>query len=204
MNTALNYSNMLCYRCKEKRLILDYQSGDIICCNCGEIISDRIIDEGNDVHVYDNDSSTKKSSRSSGFAESIGCYQTSFVTSNSNNMNLVQSLERAQKLSSDPKELKVLMHMGLVNEMCSKMNLTVSIKVSHACIHKIYPYIHQLSHLTYLHSIVRTFVRSIQTYHDTAINSLLLRRYCTQPSIASLLLIYQWPHYCDTHDDDEW
>ena len=87
MNTALNYSNMQCYRCKEKRLILDYQSGDIICCNCGEIISDRIIDEGNDVHVYDNDSSTKKSSRSSGFAESIGCYQTSFVTSNSNNMN---------------------------------------------------------------------------------------------------------------------
>ena len=137
MNTALNYSNMQCYRCKEKRLILDYQSGDIICCNCGEIISDRIIDEGNDVHVYDNDSSTKKSSRSSGFAESIGCYQTSFVTSNSNNMNLVQSLERAQKLSSDPKELKVLMHMGLVNEMCSKMNLTVSIKVSHVYIYKL-------------------------------------------------------------------
>lgn len=192
MNTALNYSNMQCYRCKEKRLILDYQSGDIICCNCGEIISDRIIDEGNDVHVYDNDSSTKKSSRSSGFAESIGCYQTSFVTSNSNNMNLVQSLERAQKLSSDPKELKVLMHMGLVNEMCSKMNLTVSIKVSHVYINKllsIYPYIHPLSHLTYLYSIVRTFVQSIRTYHDAAINSLLLRRYYTQPSIASLPLI---------------
>lgn len=130
MNTALNYSNTPCYRCQEKRLILDYQCGDVICCNCGEIISDRIIDEGNEVHMYDNDSSANKSSRSSGFADSIGSYQTSFVASNRNSLNLVQSLERAQKLSSDPREMKVLKHLYLVNEMCSKMNLTASIKVS--------------------------------------------------------------------------
>ena len=141
MNNSFNYSNVSCYRCHEKRLILDYQSGDIICCNCGEIISDRIIDESNEVHVYENDTSTKKSSRSSGLSDSIGCYQTTFVSSNSNNNNLVQSLERAQKLSADPKEQKVLMHLSLVNETCSKMNLSTSIKVSNACICVIIYYI---------------------------------------------------------------
>lgn len=194
MNNSFNYSNVSCYRCHEKRLILDYQSGDIICCNCGEIISDRIIDESNEVHIYENDNSTKKSSRSSGFSDSIGCYQTTFVSSNSSNNNLVQSLERAQKLSADPKELKVLMHLSLVNETCSKMNLTTSIKVSHACISIISALTYHL-YLTFgIHTIISRRCDRFVPF---------LRRYCTQPSIAFLILINQWSLYMLMNGEEE-
>jgi transcription initiation factor TFIIIB Brf1 subunit/transcription initiation factor TFIIB len=116
-----------CFRCGGADLVLDYKAGDIICRECGEVINDRVIDEGNEVKFYMNDDDPNKSSRTSGFSESIGSLQTSFVTSSE---SVKRTLERAQRFSSDKKELQALAHMNTVSEMCSKMNLIAPIKVS--------------------------------------------------------------------------
>jgi transcription initiation factor TFIIB len=124
----MSYLNTtVCFRCKSIDLVLDYKAGDVICRSCGEVVADRIIDEGNEVKFYMDDDDPHKSSRTSGFAESIGSLQTSFVTSSD---SLKRTLERAQRFSSDKQELVALSSMHLVTEMCSKMNLTLPIKVS--------------------------------------------------------------------------
>lgn len=125
---SVNFLNITdCFRCKGKDIVLDYKAGDIICRDCGEVINDRVIDEGNEVKFYMNDDDPHKTSRSSGLAETIGSLQTSFVT---NSDTVKRTLERAQRFSSDKKELQALSHMNAVSEMCSKMNLIMPIKVS--------------------------------------------------------------------------
>lgn len=127
MSVNVNLSSYtVCFRCGANDLVLDYKAGDVICRSCGEVINDRVIDEGNEVKFYMNDDDPHKSSRSSGFSESIGSLQTSFVT---NSESVKRTLERAQKFSSDKKELQALAHMNIVSEMCSKMNLIGAIKV---------------------------------------------------------------------------
>lgn len=106
---------------------MDYKAGDIICSSCGEVISDHVIDEGNETKFYMNDDDPHKTSRTSGLSETIGSLHTSFVT---NSESVKRTLERAQKFSSDKKELQALAHMNIVSEMCCKMNLIGSIKVS--------------------------------------------------------------------------
>ena len=120
-----------CFRCKGNDVVLDYKAGDVICRDCGEVINDRVIDEGNEVKFYMNDDDPSKTSRSSGLAETIGSLQTSFVT---NSESVKRTLERAQRFSSDRKELQALSHMNAVSEMCSKMNLILPIKVSIYCL----------------------------------------------------------------------
>lgn len=116
-----------CFRCEGNDVVLDYKAGDVICRDCGEVINDRVIDEGNEVKFYMNDDDPSKTSRSSGLAETIGSLQTSFVT---NSDTVKRTLERAQRFSSDRKELQALSYMNAVSEMCSKMNLILPIKVS--------------------------------------------------------------------------
>lgn len=124
----VNISNVTsCYRCGGSDIVLDYKAGDVICRECGEVINGRVIDEGNEVKFYMDDDNPHKSSRTSGFAESIGSLQTTFVT---NSETVKRTLERAQKFSSDKKELQALSHLSNVSEMCSKMNLILPIKVS--------------------------------------------------------------------------
>ena len=120
-----NYTS--CFRCGSNDVVLDYKAGDMICRNCGEVINDRVIDEGNEVKFCMNDDNPHKSSRTSGFSESIGSLYTSFVT---NSETMKRTLERAQRFSADKKELQALAHLNKVSEMCSKMNLTGPIKVS--------------------------------------------------------------------------
>lgn len=125
MNVNLsNYST--CFRCGSADLVLDYQAGDVICRGCGEVINDRVIDEGNEVKFYMDDDNPYKTSRTSGLSETIGSLQTAFVT---NSEGFKRTLERAQRLSSDKKELQALANMNIVSEMCSKMNLIAPIKV---------------------------------------------------------------------------
>lgn len=130
---SVNFLNLTraCFRCNGTDVVEDYKAGDIICRDCGEVINDRIIDEGNEVKFYMNDDDPGKTSRSSGLAETIGSLQTSFIT---NSDTVKRTLERAQRFSSDRKELQALSHMNAVSEMCSKMNLILPIKVSTACL----------------------------------------------------------------------
>lgn len=60
-----NYKGRLCFRCDSNNLVIDYQSGDLICSNCGEIVSDRMIYEGNEVRTYADDEGGQ-TSRTSG------------------------------------------------------------------------------------------------------------------------------------------
>lgn len=129
---SVNFLNITaCFRCNGNDIVLDYKAGDLICRDCGEVINDRVIDEGNEIKFYMNDDDPHKTSRTSGMAESIGSLQTMFVT---NSETAKRTLERAQRFSSDKKELQALSHMNAVTEMCSKMNLILPIKVSYLLI----------------------------------------------------------------------
>ena len=62
-----SYLGRICFRCDSKDLVIDYQAGDLICSNCGEIVSDRLIYEGNEVRIYaDDDNGQQSTSRTSG------------------------------------------------------------------------------------------------------------------------------------------
>ena len=127
MSVSFGMTTTTCFRCGGNDLVLDYKAGDIICRQCGEVICDRIIDEGNDVKIYMDDDKPHRTSRTSGMAESIGSLQTSFITSSD---AVKSTLERAQRFSTNKKELQALAHYNTVSEMCSKMNLSLPIKVS--------------------------------------------------------------------------
>ena len=116
-----------CFRCSGNNIVHDYKAGDIICRDCGEVLSDRVIDEGNEVKHYADDDDPHKVSRTSGLAESIGSLHTSFIT---NSEIVKKTLERAQRFSSDQRELQALSSLNIVSEMCSRMDLIASIKVS--------------------------------------------------------------------------
>ena len=118
----VNFSSITaCFRCGGSDIVLDYKAGDVICRECGEVINSRVIDEGNEVKFYKDDDDPQKSSRTSGLAESIGSLQTSFIT---NSETVKRTLERAQKFSSDKKELQALSHLNTVSEMCSSATRT--------------------------------------------------------------------------------
>jgi transcription initiation factor TFIIIB Brf1 subunit/transcription initiation factor TFIIB len=108
-------------------LLLDKKSGDVICNGCGVIVCGRIIDEGNEVRNYGNDDDKPKVSRTSGFSESVGSLQTSFVTRCEETKRM---LERAQAFGTPVEEQHVLRNMGSVTEMCGRLELVPCIKVS--------------------------------------------------------------------------
>jgi len=117
----------VCLGCRSPDLRLDNKSGDVICEECGQISCGRFIDEGDEVKIYLDDHDPNKVSRTSGFSETFSSLQTSFVTSCEDTR---RTLERAQRYSTDPNELKVMANIGNIGEMCSKLNLTQSVKLS--------------------------------------------------------------------------
>lgn len=121
------FSQRQCVRCNMTNLVIDNRSGDVICSNCGEIISDRIINSSCEEIMYAEDHEAGKLTRTSGLGESLGSSETVLV---GGLVNQKDSLERAQKASINRKEHSVLGHLFIVNELCAKMNLTATIKVS--------------------------------------------------------------------------
>ncbi|KAJ1405199.1 hypothetical protein B484DRAFT_310696, partial [Ochromonadaceae sp. CCMP2298] len=119
------FNTRVCVRCRSADLLLDKKSGDVICNECGVIVCGRIIDEGNEVRNYGNDDDKPKVSRTSGFSESVGCLQTSFVTRCEETK---RSLERAQAFSTPVEEQHVMRNMGSVSEMCGRLELVPCIK----------------------------------------------------------------------------
>ncbi|MEM3706394.1 MAG: TFIIB-type zinc ribbon-containing protein, partial [Candidatus Bilamarchaeaceae archaeon] len=49
-----------CPECKSKRLIRDYERGEIICADCGLIIADNIQDQGPEWRAFDAEQKEKK------------------------------------------------------------------------------------------------------------------------------------------------
>lgn len=54
-----------CGTCSSGDVVLDYFAGDIVCRGCGNVISSKIIDEGDETRVYADDIRHKET-RSSG------------------------------------------------------------------------------------------------------------------------------------------
>ena len=150
MVDAAAYGSTPCHRCRERGfLLVDYSAGDVVCSNCGEVNGSRIIDEGDEVHVYNDDAAAggkrQKTSRTSGLADSLLSQHTTFVLSSSpplaggpgsssqqhhRNQETKQALERAQRLSVDGKERAALRGYGAVGETCARLNIdSTSIKV---------------------------------------------------------------------------
>ncbi len=75
-----------CHRCHGTELIVDYQAGDIVCTQCGEVLSDRIIDASDETIINtskDGGGDGKKSSRSGWFsADGALDLTTNFVCKN--------------------------------------------------------------------------------------------------------------------------
>jgi transcription initiation factor TFIIIB Brf1 subunit/transcription initiation factor TFIIB len=127
-----------CMKCDKKEfssfeinenLLIDTRAGEMICGKCGTILVDRIINMGSEEVMYDEDYETGNSSksRSAGHSEFLGFDESVFVNGPE---AFRQALERAQKASANRKEMKIISQITLVNELCSKMNLTMEIKVS--------------------------------------------------------------------------
>jgi transcription initiation factor TFIIB len=120
-----DFTNTSCPNCESKDIILEYSVGDVVCRECGIVVGSRMMDSSNETHNYNDDSAV--ASRTSGVAESAGYLHTYFV---SNSSSLQRSLEKAQLMSSDKKECKLIKKLPLVKETCSKMNLPNNITVS--------------------------------------------------------------------------
>jgi len=117
-----------CSHCNQSSLIIDNRSGDVICSGCGDIFVGRFMNSGSEENVYAEDQENgRKLTRSSGLAESLGSTETILVAGPENER---KALERANKLTVNRKEHAVLSHLFIVNELCTRLNLTPSIKVS--------------------------------------------------------------------------
>jgi transcription initiation factor TFIIIB Brf1 subunit/transcription initiation factor TFIIB len=114
-----------CFSCSSGDIYVDFRAGDVTCLECGVIQSDRLIDQGNEQRFYEDDEG-KKLSRTSGFGDSLGMYNTMFVRGSERDRTI---LERAQRTAINRKENAILGHLPMVNEMCTQLNLSSSIKV---------------------------------------------------------------------------
>jgi transcription initiation factor TFIIB len=117
-----------CYSEINENLVIDYRAGDLICGQCGEILSDRLINSCNEEITYAEDAEIGQNrSRTSGHSEFFGSQESVFVCGPT---ELRKSLQRAQMLTASRKEKVILANIVLVNELCSKLNLNTTIKVS--------------------------------------------------------------------------
>src|ERR1051325_3851354 len=60
-----SYSDLVCSICKSNRIITDAESGELICSNCGQVISNKVEQEGPEWRNFDLLSSSASSSSQS-------------------------------------------------------------------------------------------------------------------------------------------
>ncbi|RYY68165.1 hypothetical protein EON63_25085 [archaeon] len=118
--------NKKCFSCSSSEIHADYKSGDVTCLDCGVVQTDCLIDLRSEERFYEDDDGAKIS-RTSGFADSLGMYTTTFVSGSEKDRAV---LERAQRSAGNRKESAVLSLLPMINEMCAQMNLSAAIKVS--------------------------------------------------------------------------
>lgn len=133
MNHNEYYSKIRCIRCHGENIESFYNTGDVVCTDCGEVLASRLIDNRLEEIVYAEDRELGNTlTRSSGLAESLGSDEICFITTNNaNNDAMMSSLNRAKKYLSNPKEKMILGCLKDVNAACSRMHLIGNIKVSH-------------------------------------------------------------------------
>eukprot|EP01031_Cornospumella_fuschlensis_P038314 gene38314-46560_t len=86
--------------------------------------SDCLVDLRSEERFYEDDEGPKLS-RTSGFADSLGMYTTTFVAGSEKDR---AALERAQRAAANRKESQVLSLLPMINEMCAQMNLSAAAK----------------------------------------------------------------------------
>ena len=137
LSSQLSLYHYFCLRCDRKEFsisevnenaVIDYRVGEITCGKCGEVLTDRMVNSSSEVIMYqeDFDNGVEKKARSSLKSDYLGSDETVFLNGPE---NLRKAVERAQRAISSRKDKIILGKLHLVNELCSKMNLTSAIKV---------------------------------------------------------------------------
>ncbi len=123
------YSRMHCIRCHGQNIETYFETGDVVCTDCGEVLASRLIDTHLEDIIYSEDRELGHTiqTRSSGLGESLGSDEICF---NSNDSNLMTILNRAKRYLIQPKEKLILGYLKDINDICSRMHLIVNIKVS--------------------------------------------------------------------------
>ena len=67
-----SYSDLVCSICKSNRIITDAESGELICSNCGQVISNKVEQEGPEWRNFDLLSSSASSSQSNNSRSRVG------------------------------------------------------------------------------------------------------------------------------------
>jgi transcription initiation factor TFIIIB Brf1 subunit/transcription initiation factor TFIIB len=116
-----------CAKCASGDVITDPAAGDIICRSCGEIQMSRIIDYSAEWHLYqDDDRPNKESGARSGKSDLVGLTLTNFTAVSDSRKEV---LVRAQMMSTEKSELKVMHSISIVSDIASRLNLTRRIQV---------------------------------------------------------------------------
>ena len=116
-----------CFACQSGKLDVQYSTGDVVCIDCGEVIS-HVISEANEVLDYSgNDDSAHHTSRVSGLSSSFISTQTEFVDGPE---NVRAALKRAQVFSQDKHESLITRNICVVNDYCDRLNLGRTVQVS--------------------------------------------------------------------------
>lgn len=130
METPRKYA--ICYRCKSTDVITDIKAGDVICRSCGEIQSDRIIDNSNEERQYlDEDSSKKHESRTSGIPDSsLASTDTMFVSGSGRVENsYCSSLNRSMHMTEDSKQKTAAILAHRIEEIGNALHVSKHIMV---------------------------------------------------------------------------
>lgn len=120
------YRVRACISCSSLEIEVNARAGDVVCGNCGVVQCERLLDSRDEVRIYEDDGG-KKSSRTSGFADSFGNDSLVLVGGLEKDR---QSFDRAQRAMANRKVNTVLSHLMVINGLSSRMNLTPSIQVS--------------------------------------------------------------------------
>lgn len=103
------------------------RAGDVICSNCGHVLQSRILDNGNEDIIHEDERGSKLS-RVSGFGDSFGQQECVYLAGGTDKMR--KQMERVQKSLANKSEKSILRNLPGINEMCSNLQLTPSVKVS--------------------------------------------------------------------------
>ena len=140
-----------CYRCTSTETFTDYKCGDIICRNCGEVLSGRIIDDTNEWNIYtDDDRGPSETVARAGITirdPILDCHTTTSGGSNEKRKSLLLTQNKLENNIN----IRASRSRDVLFQIATTLHLTPSIQVSSCTLY------------TFIFLI--TYIKSIYYYH---------------------------------------
>lgn len=127
MGSYDHFYQQYCVSCQSQEILVNLRAGDVICSNCGHVLQSRILDNSNEDIIHEDERGSKLS-RVSGFGDSFGQQECVYLAGGTDKMR--KQMERVQKSLSNKSEKSILRNLPGINEMCSNLQLSPSVKVS--------------------------------------------------------------------------